>query len=146
MRALVLALALAPGAAFGDSLIAMRTIPAGVVLAPGDIGLAPKEIVGALQDPAEAIGLETRVVLYPGRPIRLQDIGPPALVDRNQPVMLIYRRGPLTIVADGRALGRGAVGDLVQAMNLGSRNIVTGAVTEAGAILVGGRANARREP
>lgn len=146
MRALVLALALLPGAVQADSLIALRTIAAGVILSPGDIGFAPKDIAGALQDPEDVIGLETRVVLYAGRPIRAQDIGPPAIVDRNQSVTLIYQRGPLTIVADGRALARGGVGDLVRVMNLDSRNTVSGIVTENGAILVAPDRSAYRKP
>lgn len=136
MRALVLILAFLPGLVQAESLIALRTIPAGVILSPGDIGFASKEITGAMQDPEAVVGTETRVVLYAGRPIRAQDIGPPAVVDRNQSVTLIYQRGALTIIADGRALARGGVGDRVRVMNLDSRNTVTGIVTETGAILV----------
>lgn len=144
--ALALALALLPGAAHPESLIALRTIAAGVILSPGDIGIAPKDIAGALQDPEAVIGTETRVVLYAGRPIRAQDIGPPAIVDRNQMVTLIYQRGPLTIVADGRALARGGIGDMVRVMNLDSRNTVSGVVTESGAILVAPDRTAHRNP
>ena len=136
MRALVLILVFLPGLVQAESLIALRTIPAGVILSPGDIGFASKEITGAMQDPEAVVGTETRVVLYAGRPIRAQDIGPPAVVDRNQSVTLIYQRGALTIVADGRALARGGVGDRVRVMNLDSRNTVAGIVTETGAVLV----------
>lgn len=136
MRALTLCLALLPGVATGESLVALRTLSAGAILAPGDIGLSERAIAGALADPADAIGREARIVLYAGRPIRPQDIGPPAIIDRNQAVSLVYRHGPLTIVADGRALARGGVGDVLRVMNLESRTTVSGIVTEAGAVLI----------
>ena len=83
---------------------------------------------------AQAIGQEARVTLYAGRPIPLSGLAPPALVERNQLVTLIFRRGGLDIRADGRALGRGAAGDEIRIMNLGSRSTIFGTV--AGPALV----------
>ena len=71
---------------------------------------------------------------YAGRPIPLSGLAPPALVERNQLVTLIFRRGGLDIRADGRALGRGAAGDEIRIMNLGSRSTIFGTV--AGPALV----------
>ena len=53
-----------------ETLVAARTIRAQAILAPSDIALADATIPGALTDPADAVGLEARVVLYAGRPIR----------------------------------------------------------------------------
>lgn len=138
---LALALALAPGALGAETLVAARTIRAGTVLAASDLALARGETPGGLSDPARAVGLEARVALYAGRPIRAGDLGPPALVDRNQLVRLSYARGPLRIRAEGRALDRGGVGDLVRVMNLSSRATVTGTVTPEGIVRVGGAQN-----
>ncbi|MGF6861813.1 flagella basal body P-ring formation protein FlgA [Rhodobacteraceae bacterium MBR-64] len=136
MRALAICLALLPAAALGESLVALRTMPAGTVIGPGDVGIAAEDHPGAVATAAAAIGQEARVALYAGRPVLAQNIGPPAIVDRNQMVMLVYQRGPLTIVADGRALGRGAAGDMVRVMNLGSRNTVSGVILPDGTIHV----------
>jgi flagellar basal body P-ring formation protein FlgA len=76
------------------------------------------------------------VTLYAGRPIPLSALGPPALVERNQVVTLVFQRGGLEIRAEGRALGRGGEGDTIRIMNLASRNTVTGWVTGDGLIHV----------
>ena len=123
-----------------ETLVAARTIRAQAILAPSDIALADANTPGALTDPADAVGLEARVVLYAGRPIRPSDLGPPATVTRNQTVTLLYRSGGLTIATEGRALGRGGPGDAIRVMNTASRSTVTGTVTETGAVLVGGSA------
>jgi flagella basal body P-ring formation protein FlgA len=136
MRALLILLAMT-GPALADSLVATRTIRAQTVLGPEDMALVDAALPGALDNPALAIGLEARTAIYAGRPIRSQDLGAPALVDRNQLVSLIYLSGGLAISTGGRALERGAEGDVVRVMNLGSRTTVNGRVGPDGAIYVG---------
>ena len=136
--ALVLAVVAAAPPAGAETLVAARTIRAQAILAPSDIAIAEATVPGALRDPAEAVGLEARIVLYAGRPIRPGDLGPPAIVARNQIITLLYRQGGLTIATEGRALGRGGPGDAIRAMNTASRSTVTGTVTETGAVLVDG--------
>ncbi|MFN4159276.1 MAG: flagellar basal body P-ring formation chaperone FlgA [Gemmobacter sp.] len=134
---MVLALLMLPLPAAADSVIAARTIRALSLLGPEDVTLVAAALPGALTDPREALGLEARVTLYAGRAIRAADLGPPALIERNQVVPLIFRAGGLTIAAEGRALGRGGAGDAVRAMNLASRSVVTGRVGPDGAVWVG---------
>ncbi|MGB3278078.1 MAG: flagellar basal body P-ring formation chaperone FlgA [Pseudorhodobacter sp.] len=136
LRALILFTILAsPSAA--ESLVATRVIRAQTLLAAGDVSLVASDIVGALADPAEALGKEARVTLYPGRAIRAVDVGPPALVERNQIVTLIYNAGGLGITTDGRALARGGLGDVIQVMNLSSRALIAGQVGENGIVFIG---------
>ncbi len=119
-----------------ESLVAARTIRALATVTPEDLAVADTAIPGALSDIDQAVGLETRVVIYPGRPIRPGDLAPPAVVERNQIVPLIYRNGTLAISAEGRALGRGAAGDRVRVMNLASRTTVTGVIGADGFVRV----------
>jgi flagellar basal body P-ring formation protein FlgA len=133
----VLFLMLSPSAAFAESVIALRRIPAQSVVSAADLDTVDAVIEEAVTDAALVIGQEARVTIYPGRPIRSADFGPPALVDRNQIVSLIYVAGGLQITVDGRALGRGGTGDIIRAMNLSSRTTVSGIVTETGAVRVG---------
>jgi flagellar basal body P-ring formation protein FlgA len=125
-----------PWPALADSLVAARTIRAQAVLGPEDVTLVASAIPGALTSADGAIGLEARVAIYAGRPILANSIGPAAIIDRNQLVTLIFTRGGLTIAAEGRALGRGGVGDTVQAMNLASRNTMSGRIAPDGSVLV----------
>ncbi|OYX41637.1 MAG: flagella basal body P-ring formation protein FlgA [Rhodobacterales bacterium 32-67-9] len=119
-----------------ETLVAVRTLRAQTILAPDDLTVIAGIVPGTASDPTEAIGLETRVAIYQGRPIRLADLGPPAIVDRNQSVVLSYVAGPLTITAEGRALGRGGVGDRIKVMNVASRTTVTGIVAADGSVRV----------
>ena len=128
--------ALAEGAV---SLVATRLIRAQTVLSAADMTQVAADIPGALADAAAAVGLEARVTIYPGRPLRVGDLGPPALVDRNAVVPLAYRIGGLTILAEGRALDRAGAGDALRVMNLASRTTVTGRLGADGVVEVGPR-------
>jgi len=120
----------------GEVIVAARTLRAGTVLGPGDIRLATVTAAGAISDPGQAIGQETRIAIYAGRAIFPGDLAPPALVDRNQIVRLVFRSGALSISAEGRSLGRASEGETVRVMNLSSRNTVTGIVSADGAVHV----------
>lgn len=123
-------------AALADTLTAARLVRANTVIVAADIAMSDVLIPGALGNDAQVVGLETRVTLYPGHPIRPEDVGPPALVERNQSVILVYRRGGLTILAEARSLSRGAVGEVVKAINLSSRTTVVGLVQPDGTVSV----------
>lgn len=124
------------GPAMADIVVPTRTIRAGNVIAPADLVVKPGHRDGVARRTEDVIGQEARVALYAGRPIRLDDLGPPALIDRNQPVTLVFLRGGLAISTEGRALARGAEGDLIRVMNLSSRATVTGRVTADGTVAV----------
>lgn len=121
----------------GGSLVATRMIRAQSVLSAEDVTRVEADIPGALTDAADAVGQEARVTLYPGRPVRPGDLGPPALVDRNATVALAYRSGGLVIMAEGRALERAAVGDRLRVMNLASRSTVVGRLGPDGIVELG---------
>jgi len=129
---------LLPLAATAETLVAARTIRSQAILTASDFTVIAKTIPGALEFADEAIGMETRVVLYSGRPIRRDDVGPPAIIERNQVVTLLFRRGGLTIAADARALGRAGVGDRLRLINLTSRSTISGTVQADGTVTVGG--------
>jgi flagella basal body P-ring formation protein FlgA len=124
------------GPAIAQSLVATRTIRANTVLTAADVAMNTVSIPGAASTLGDVVGLEARIVIYQGRPVRTADLGPPALIERNQAVVLRYRRGALVITAEGRALGRGGSGDRIRVMNIGSRNTVTGIVAFDGSVAV----------
>ncbi|MCB1340498.1 MAG: flagellar basal body P-ring formation protein FlgA [Pseudooceanicola sp.] len=119
-----------------EVLVPARTIRPREIITGADLLVKSAEVPGALTHPDEAIGMEARVALYPGRPVHPADIGPPALIDRNALVQMVFRRGALDITAEGRALDRAGVGDLVRVMNLASRSTVTGIVRPDGVVEV----------
>lgn len=135
MRALF-ALLLCAQSAYADMVVATRTIRPTSVILPNDVTIVAGTRPDAFERVENVIGQEARVALYAGRPVLLDSIGPPALVDRNQIVPLRYQKGGLTIATDGRALERGGVGDRVRIMNLSSRTTLFGYVQADGTIKV----------
>lgn len=134
IRALVLLCLAAP--AMAESVVALRTIPAQTVITPTDIAIDAQDIPGGLSDPALIVGMEARVALFPGRPIRAGDIGAPAMVERNQIITLHYNKNGLQISTEGRALARAAMGEVIRVMNLSSRTSVSAKIGEDGAAYV----------
>jgi flagella basal body P-ring formation protein FlgA len=123
--------------AWADSVVATRTIRAQTLISTDDLALVAADLPGALNDPGLAVGLEAKVAIHTGRPVRIADLGPPTLVQRNQVVPLIYLSGSLAISTEGRALARGAAGEVIRIMNLASRTTVSGRVGPDGAVYVG---------
>ena len=133
---LALGLFLASSPASAQSVVAAVTIRARSVIAASDLAISDRTVPGAFRSIADVAGLEARSIIYAGRAIMPGQVGPPALVHRNQLVKLIYRRGGLSITADGRALGRAGRGEAVRVMNTASRATVTGIVAAPGIVKV----------
>ncbi|MCF3973419.1 flagellar basal body P-ring formation chaperone FlgA [Paracoccus salsus] len=135
IRALVLLLLL-PFPTQAGVLAAARTLPAGTVIGPADLRAVDSDRPG-LSDPSLAIGLQTRITIYEGRPIHANLLQAPRLVSRNQIVRLTFRRGALRIETEGRIMSDGAEGDLVRVMNLTSRSTITARVLADGSVVAG---------
>lgn len=132
--AVVLCLLAAPLAAENAvrSVVAARTIPAKTLIGADDLLIREVTTLGGVTDPQTIIGQEARVALYAGRPIRRADVGPPAVVERNQIVTLVYARNGLDIRTEGRALDRAGPGDVIQVMNVMSRHSIRARIDEKG--------------
>ena len=124
-----------------ETIVASRTIRSQTILTVNDVELIDQDIPGTYISTDEVVGMETRVVLYAGRPIRIDDIGPPAIIDRNQIVTLFFTSGGLTIATEARSLARAGIGDRIRVINLTSRSTVNGWVGEDGNVYVGNSVN-----
>jgi flagellar basal body P-ring formation protein FlgA len=122
--------------AVAEVIVPVRTIRAKEIIRAEDLVQKPADIDGTISNPAEIVGKEARVALYAGRPIKPGDVGPPAVVSRNDLITLVFSRGPLRISIEGRALGRGSVGETIRAMNMVSRMTVSGVVMSNGSVEV----------
>ncbi|MDO5528328.1 MAG: flagellar basal body P-ring formation chaperone FlgA [Paracoccus sp. (in: a-proteobacteria)] len=135
MRALILAAALAaPVCASADSIVAAVHLRAGTVIAPEHLAYAD-DIAGAISEPGDALGLETRIAIYQGRAIRLEDLRSPTLVERNQIVQLRFQTGGLSITTEARSLGRGSAGETVRVMNISSRTTISAMIQPDGTLI-----------
>ena len=120
--------------AAADTLIAVRLLRAQTTLSAEDMTLIGGTLPGAASALADVIGLETRVAVYQGQPILQKNLGPPAVIERNQAVQMAFQSGTLTILSDGRALERGGVGDRIRVMNIASRSTITGVIAADGSV------------
>ncbi len=136
MRGLLALLAMMPVAAQAESLVATHLLRAGGVIAAADVALVDAEIPGAATSLQDAVGREVKTTIYAGRPVTVDNIGAPILVGRNQLVALVFHQGRLAITAEGRALAKGAAGDVIRVMNTNSHTIVKGVVGADGRVLV----------
>ncbi|GAA5074894.1 flagellar basal body P-ring formation chaperone FlgA [Roseibacterium beibuensis] len=133
----VLFLMLLAQPAVGDTVVASTTIRGQQLIGPEDVVLVEGDTPGALWAVDQAIGMEARVNLYPGRPVRRGDVHPPAIIERNEVITLRFDSGGLLIVTEGRALDRAAEGEAFRALNLSSRNTVTAVASAPGLAIVG---------
>lgn len=126
--ALLLCVWLQPVSSDAGSVQSARPIRANTVVSNDDLVLVDKSVAGAFQSVSDAVGLEAKKTLYPGRPVMIGDLGPVSVIDRNELVQLIFKQGTLRITAEGRALGRAAIGQRIKVMNSDSKMTVTGVV------------------
>lgn len=125
-----------PSTVFSQTVVAAHTIRTKSVITLEDIVLLDTDSTGSIGDLDLVAGMEARSILYQGRPIRPQDIGPPALIERNQIVSIIYIDGSLVIMTEGRALNRGGLGDRVRVLNLSSKMAITGTVESSSQVRI----------
>lgn len=137
MRAIMILLAVFGGVpCLADVVVPTRTIRAAATITEHDITLNKGEDRNGFSDVGDVIGQEAQVVLYAGRPIMTDQIGPPAIIDRNQIVGMVFNGSGLQIATEARALERGAVGDFIRVMNLSSRAVLSGRIRADGTIQI----------
>lgn len=119
-----------------QSVVPNRTIRSHTIIALADVKLSAASAPGSYALIDDVVGKESRVALYPGRPIRVSEIGPPAIIERNQIISLKFHLNGLSITADGRALDRAGLGDRLRVMNLSSRTTVIGTAVASGIVEV----------
>jgi flagella basal body P-ring formation protein FlgA len=101
-----------------------------------DVVVKTGAISGTASQISQVVGLETRVAIYAGRPIRRGDLSAPAVVERNQIVLMTFSKNGLIIQSEGRALARAGPGERIRVMNLSSRSTLSGTVQPDGSIVV----------
>ena len=136
LKCFLVSLLLMPTALLAETVVATRTIRSHAIIGPNDVTIKPVESSGSLSEIRDAVGKEARVILYAGRPIRPGDVGPVALIERNQIVPLVFINGNIKISTEARSLGRGGEGDFIRVMNLSSRTTITGEISADGSVTV----------
>ncbi|MGI3169833.1 flagellar basal body P-ring formation chaperone FlgA [Pseudooceanicola sp. C21-150M6] len=137
VRVILILCILLSGPVRAEIIVAARTIRPNTPLAASDLTAVEGHAPGAFTALSEIVGNESRTVLYAGHPILPADVGPLAVIDRNELVRLAYTSNGITIVTEGRALSRAGIDEFVRVMNLSSRTTVSGRVLPDGSVAVG---------
>lgn len=119
-----------------DIVVPTRTLRPGDILTTDVVRILEGDRVDSYTEIIDVIGQEARTALYANRPILFDQLGPPALIERNQIIQLKFAGSSLVISTEGRALERGGVGDRVRIMNLSSRTTLFGYVQADGHVAV----------
>ncbi len=91
---------------------------------------------GTLSSLEAFIGKAATRNLAQGNALREKDVTEPILVRSNDSVSILYSIPGLILTSQGRALDPGAKDDIISVMNLQSRRIIRGRVTNRGEVIV----------
>ena len=102
-----------------------------VELKPYNVSAQRREVLMELDD---AIGFSSKHALQPGRPITKEELVSPVLVERDQPVMIVYQSAGITASMPGVALKNGRKGEMVKVRNASSQRVISAMVAESGVV------------
>ncbi len=110
----------------------------GQVISDSDIELVDVPLsslpAGAIVDPGDLVGMSARRPLRPATVLRTRDVERPRIVTAKSSVVVTFSAPGLSIVMRAVALEDGALGDVINVMNPGSRRVVQAEVTGPNAL------------
>ncbi|MGL5137997.1 MAG: flagellar basal body P-ring formation chaperone FlgA, partial [Beijerinckiaceae bacterium] len=122
--------------------VLVRAVLKGDVVTANDVTMERRRRSELGQDGAtdmqKLIGNSARRALPRGTLLREADVQRQELVERNASVTMSFEQPGLQLAMRGRALGAGAMGDIIQVQNLNSRRIVEARVTGSGRVVATG--------
>jgi flagellar basal body P-ring formation protein FlgA len=121
-----------------DAVAVDHIVERGQVLKSSDLIVQrrPKSEGLAITDIGGAVGLAARHQLRPGQPLHEADLMKPVIVQRGDPVTIVYEAPGLMLTLRGQAQEPGAVGDTISLLNAQSKRVVQGVVTAPGRVSV----------
>jgi flagella basal body P-ring formation protein FlgA len=124
-----------------NAAVLLHSLGRGDTVKAGDVAMErrPRSQVGddVADDVSRVIGLSTRRPLRAGQALRTADLMKRDLVQRGDPVTLIFEVPGVMLSIRGKALEAGAEGDIVSVVNSQSKRTVHGTVSGPGRITVG---------
>lgn len=75
------------------------------------------------------LNMTPRRLLSAGRPVQMNELEHPQMVDRGDSITLVFATGPMFLTVKGKSLQAGAIGDSVRVSNVASNKMLQGVVT-----------------
>ncbi|EYD71958.1 flagellar basal body P-ring formation chaperone FlgA [Limimaricola hongkongensis] len=117
-----------------------RRLMPGEIVAESDLDelRLPQARLGAYAviDPEAVIGMQVRRMLPEGRPVMVQSVMQPLVIERGDEVSIHFADGALRLKAPGRALSDAHRGQDVRIVNTSSNTTLTGIATAEGIVEV----------
>ncbi len=123
-----------------DAPVLVRDLKSGEIAQAEDVTFVrlarSKAVRGVVTDAAEVIGFGAKRPLRAGAPLRAGDFERPIVVRKGDPVSMVYEAPGVSLVARGRAMENGALGQAIAVVNSQSHRQVEAVVVGAGAVSV----------
>lgn len=84
---------------------------------------------GTILDEKDLMNMTPRRVLHGGKPVIINELEHPKMVDRGDAITLIFANGPMMLTVKGKSMQAGALGDTVRVSNTDSNKNLSGVVT-----------------
>jgi flagella basal body P-ring formation protein FlgA len=121
-------------------LVLARSLARGETVKSGDVVVERRPRAGLSEDvteaPTEVVGLAARRPLRAGMPLRAADLMKREVVQRGEPVTLVYEVPGILLTMRGKALESGAEGDLVSVVNGQTKRTLQGTVSGPGRVTI----------
>jgi flagella basal body P-ring formation protein FlgA len=125
---------------FGDTVVARRPIARGETLAAADLAVEHRDLSqvrrGGIVRLDDAVGQIARAPIQPFVPIRLEQIGPPAIVHRGDVVLLVVEGRGLRITVPGEVREDAGAGEQVRVVNRSTHRDLVGRVVDPSTVAV----------
>lgn len=115
-----------------EIIVAARALPAGHVIADGDLRQERRDVSGLrgpLSDRQAVIGLILRRAVRPGQVLRKQMLIAPLLVRRGEVVTIVATSGTVMASMAGEALDAGRSGAIIRVRNVATGKVIRARVT-----------------
>ncbi|MBS0273645.1 MAG: flagellar basal body P-ring formation protein FlgA [Proteobacteria bacterium] len=134
-------MALADGAADLRIVVPSHSIARGVTISDSDLSyktVDPSSVqAGIVTSMNDLDGMQARRTLRAGEPVRPDDVRKPILVTKGSTVTMNFAAPGITLVATGKAMSEGGMGETVTVLNPVSYRQISCTVTGAGTVSAG---------
>jgi flagellar basal body P-ring formation protein FlgA len=127
-------------------LVYARNLSVGEIVQASDLQWSDEAVAGP-DAPGEAervIGMAARLPLREGAPVAEHELVAAKVIRRDQMISVDYEDGGVSLSLSAKAMADGAVGDVIQVMNLTSKKMLQAVATAPGHAAIGPGADAAR--
>lgn len=120
--------------------VAAHSLARGHIISEADITFERNNLsqlgLGHVQSAQRLLGKELQRTMRAGEAFRLTNLELPEVVQRGDSVLVEAQTGALTVVAPGKALGSGQVGDQIRVENTQSERVIDALIVAPGRVKV----------